>query len=99
VFVAYETGFHFLIEAGWRMAKAYSADLRERVQATGQNAASSQAEVATRFGVSESFGRDLSRRLRATGSAAAKPHGDGRRLAADPKTWPDWRRWWPSATT
>ena len=72
--------------AGWRMAKAYSQDLRERVWAAWQKGNESQARVATRFGVSESFLRDLSERFRATGSVAAKPHGGGRRLAADPKT-------------
>ena len=68
------------------MAKAYSADLRERVWAAWQNGHESQREVAARFGVSESFVRDLSRRVRATGSVAAKPHGGGRRLTADAKT-------------
>ena len=68
------------------MPKAYSEDLRERVWAAWQEGEQSQHEVAVRFGVSESFVRDLSRRFRATGSVAAKPHGGGRRLAADPKT-------------
>ncbi len=68
------------------MPKAYSEDLRKRVWAAWQQGGQSQQEVAARFGVSESFVRDLSRRFRTTGSVAAKPHGGGRRLAADPKT-------------
>ena len=68
------------------MAKAYSEDLRVRVWAAWQEGNESQRAVAARFGVSESFVRDLSRRFRATGSVAAKPHGGGRRQAADQKT-------------
>jgi transposase len=68
------------------MPKAYSEDLRERVWAAWQQGEQSQQKVAARFGVSESFVRDLSRRFRTAGSVAAKPHGGGRRLAADAKT-------------
>lgn len=72
--------------AGWRMPKAYSEDLRERVWAAWQKGDESQQAVAVRFGVSASFVRDLSRRFRTTGALAPKVHGGGRRLAADAKT-------------
>jgi transposase len=65
------------------MAKAYSLDLRRRVFAAWQRGEGSQAEVAARFSVSESFVRDLSRRFRQSGDVAAKPHGGGRQALAD----------------
>lgn len=66
------------------MGKAYSLDPRERVWAAWRAKEGTQAEVAARFSVSESFARDLSRRFRASGgSLAARPHGGGRAPGAD----------------
>jgi transposase len=66
------------------MAKAYSLDLRRKAFAAWQEGESSQAEVADRFGVSESFVRDLSALHRQTGSVAARPRGGGRQSLASP---------------
>ena len=68
------------------MAKGYSLDLRQRVWSAWQNGEGSQRKLAERFAVSPSFVRDLSRRFRTSGSVAAKAHGGGRPLKADPKT-------------
>ncbi len=55
------------------MARAYSLDLRRKVFAAWQHGERSQAEVAARFGVSESFVGDLAALHRQTGGVAARP--------------------------
>lgn len=65
------------------MAKAYSLDLRERVWAAWRAGGSTQAEVAARFAVSESFLRDLSRRFKESGAVGARPRGGGRVARVD----------------
>lgn len=65
------------------MAKAYSLDLRQRVWAAWRAGGATQAEVAARFAVSESFLRDLSRRHKQSGGVAARPRGGGRAALVD----------------
>ena len=60
------------------MAAPYSLDLRQKVFAAYQAGQESQAQVATRFGVSPSFVRDLVALFRVQGSVQARPHGGGR---------------------
>ena len=62
------------------MARAYSLDLRRKVFAAWQPGKRSQAEVAARFGVSESFVGDLAALHRQTGGVAARPRGGGEPL-------------------
>ena len=66
------------------MARAYSLDLRRKVFAAWQPGKRSQAEVAARFGVSESFVGDLAALHRQTGGVAARPRGGGRTSLATP---------------
>ena len=66
------------------MAKAYSVDLRRRVWAAWREGDASQAEVATRFGVSASFVRDLACLHRQTGDVVPRARGGGRRTLATP---------------
>lgn len=66
------------------MAKAYSLDLRRKVFAAWQHGELSQAEVGSRFGVSESFVRDLAALHRQAGDVAARPRGGGRQALATP---------------
>lgn len=64
--------------------KAYSNDLRRRVIEAIQENEETQAEIAERFSVSESFVENVWKRFRETGSYEALPHGGGRkRLLAD----------------
>ena len=65
------------------MAKAYSLDLRPRVWAAWRAGGATQAEVAARFAVSESFLRDLSRRHRESGQLSARPRGGGHAARVD----------------
>ena len=66
------------------MARAYSLDLRRKVFAAWRPGERSQAEVAARFGVSESFVGDLAALHRQTGDVAARPRGGGRASLATP---------------
>lgn len=66
------------------MAKAYSLDLRRKVFAAWRPGEQSQAEVAARFGVSESFVGDLAALHRQSGDVAARPRGGGRVSLATP---------------
>ena len=66
------------------MARAYSLDLRRKVFAAWQPGRHSQAEVAARFGVSESFVGDLAALHRQSGDVAARPRGGGRTSLATP---------------
>ena len=59
------------------MAKAYSQDLRARIQQAWAGGASTRAQLAARFDVSVSCVRDLIRRVRQTGSVAASARGGG----------------------
>lgn len=64
--------------------KAYSNDLRRRVIEAIQENEETQAEIAERFSVSDSFVENVWKRFRETGSYEALPHGGGRkRLLAD----------------
>lgn len=64
--------------------KAYSNDLRRRVIEAIQENEETQAEIAERFSVSDSFVENVWKRFRETGSYQALPHGGGRkRLLAD----------------
>ena len=65
------------------MPAPFSLDLRQRVWAAYERGEGTEAEVAKRFGVSQSFVRDLVRRVRETGSPKAKPHGGGMPPALD----------------
>jgi transposase len=57
--------------------KPYSQDLRERVIATLEAGASSQAEVAETFAISKSTVEKWWHRWRHTGRCAASPHAGG----------------------
>jgi len=57
-------------------------DLRERVVAALDEGESS-LEVASRFGVSDSWVRKMRLRRAATGSVAPKPHGGGQKRCID----------------
>jgi transposase len=57
--------------------KAYSNDLRLKIIETIQANELPQVEIATQFGVSQSFVEKLWHRFRTTGSYEAKPHGGG----------------------
>jgi transposase len=61
----------------------YSMDLRERVVAALDEGESS-LEVASRFGVSDSWVRKLRLLRSATGSIAPRPHGGGKKRCIDP---------------
>ena len=63
---------------------AYSMDLRERVVAALDEGESS-LEVASRFGVSDSWVRKLRLRRAMTGTIGPKPHGGGKHRCID--TW------------
>jgi transposase len=59
--------------------KAYSNDLRRRIIEAIQENEETQAEIAERFSVSDTFVENLWRRFRETGSYQALPHGGGRK--------------------
>ena len=63
--------------------RAYSMDLRQRVAAACDEGGDTRAEVAERFGVSESWVRRLLQRRRQSGSLAPKPRGGGQPPAFD----------------
>jgi len=58
--------------------KSYSMDLRERVIGAYDQKASTQEQVAERFGVSVPWIKKLLRRRRESGTLEPKPHGGGR---------------------
>ena len=64
--------------------RAYSQDLRDRIEADVTSGECNQTEAAEKYGVSVSCVEKLMRRVRETGSNAAKPASGGatRKLAA-----------------
>ena len=67
----------------WRMAKAYSEDLRARIWRAWKAGEGTRPQLAARFGVSLSCVRDLIRRVKETGQVVAKAHGGGAARKAD----------------
>src|SRR5215218_2798424 len=67
----------------WWPMRAYSLDLRQKVVAAVERGDSTIEEVATAFGVGQTFVKKMLRQHRESGDLSPRPHGGGqiRRLS------------------